>query len=97
MNTKAASRGNLITLSGIFVGLLIAIITVSYTSYSDGQDEQDTSISENSAAIQKTCIDIAEMRKDIEHIKEDGTESKETQQKILDKLDDLKDAIRDDG
>lgn len=83
-------RSNIIAIIGIVTTITLAVLT--FAGYS--QDKQDTRIDKNCNEITSVKVDIATIQTDVEHIKGDIAESKEIQQSILEKLDDLKDNLR---
>lgn len=79
----------------VVITVLIAIGGIAYTSYSAGQKDQDECIKTNTTKVEEVRIDIVAIKKDIEYIRSKVSENSQTQDKILEKIDELKDAIRD--
>lgn len=79
----------------VVITILIAIAGIAFTSYSAGQKSQDDCIKDNTAKIIEVRSDVAALKKDIEYIREKVDENKQVQSKILDKIDELKDTIKD--
>lgn len=86
----AMKKSNVIAIIGIVTTISLAIFT--FAGYS--QDKQDSKIDKNCDEITAVKVDIATIQSDVEHIKGDIEASKEIQQSILEKLDDLKDDFR---
>ena len=90
----------MVTKTGLVAGLTLCVMIalglsgMMYGAYVRGQSKQDINIEKVTNTSIETKINVIKMQSDLEHIKDKVDASENTQQKILDKIDDLKDEIR---
>jgi len=72
--------------AGIMVSIVTTVIILSITVHSSGQDARDTAAKNNYEQIQKNTIAIAEIKKDLEFIKNGQEEIKKTSDLHFDSL-----------
>lgn len=77
----------------IGIPVVLALAGVSYKSYSNKQKEQDNKITGNTEACTETKVHVAQIQSDVNNIKEDIQESKDTQNRIFDSIDQIKDTL----
>ncbi len=79
-----------LVIAGLVVSALIGAATLIHSSYTRGQEIQDVAIEKNTETVSEIKLDVNTIQSDVRHIKEDMKESKQIQQRIFDKLDDIK-------
>ncbi len=79
-----------LAIAGIVVTIGTVSATLIHNSYSRGQEVQDVAIRKNTDTVSDIKLDVNTIQSDVRHIKEDIRESSKVQQKIVDKLDEIK-------
>ena len=94
IGSTSATITQLLTACGICVTLGLAVGGVVYTAYSESQEAQDKQVikveantKNNTTNINDVKLDINSIQKDIGFIQQNIQDSKDIQQKILEKLD----------
>lgn len=86
---------NSLMIAGLSLGIVTTGVGLIYKSHSRGQDIQNVAISKNTETVTGIKLDVNTIQSDVRHIKEDIKESRQIQQKVLDKLDDIKTYVHD--
>ena len=73
----------------IAVPVLVAATGFSYRTYSKRQDKQEGMIRKNADTCGEIKLHVATIQTDVKHINEAIQESKETQTRIFEKLDEI--------